>query len=134
MVKSITISRKFIYLLWLFINSFLKLFLLGLNCVPGYRLSDWTSYVSNWDGTIPIGEDDSIRDDCLRLAQKNVKDLVGIYWNFAGGYCRAITSYQSLLPWPNSFPQDKSTTKLCVFSHLIGENGIPLLVQILDSS
>ena len=45
----------------------------------------------------------------------------------------AIESFQSLLPWPKSFPDDKSSTKLCILSHLIGKNGTSLHLQILDS-
>ena len=57
------------------------------------------------------------------LARQNVDNAKGIYWDFNGGKCRAIDHYQKVLPWPTSFPDNQNARKLCIESHLAGNNG-----------
>ena len=64
-----------------------------------------------------MGEDVTNRDDCWKLAHENVNNSVGIMWWYSTGTCRAIQNYQSLLPWPNSFPHRQTEVKLsCVLA------------------
>ena len=99
------------------------IFFLELTCVPGFRrIYDWPIYLSSWGTWIPNGERTSNREICWRLAQENVGNANGIYWDFDAGYCRAVEHYQRLLPWPTSFPHHQSETKLCLKSELVGKN------------
>jgi len=90
-----------------------------LTCVPGYRRNDWISYLSSWGTQISYGESTSNRDECWRLAQQNVGNANGIFWDFKIGICRAIVHYQKILPWPTSFPDDQSRSKLCLKTELV---------------
>ena len=104
------------------------LFLLDLDCVSGYRFNGWKSYASySWFDHVPKGEDISNRDDCWKLAQKNVNNSVGIMWWPGTGTCRAINNYQVLLPWPNSFPDRQNEVKLCILNRVLGKNDAQLL-------
>ena len=103
-------------------NSF-YLELPELTCVPGYRVDDWSNYLSSWYTRVSKGESISNRDDCWMLARQNVDNAKGIYWSFDVGFCRALVHYQEVLPWPTSFPDNQNARKLCIESHLVGKNG-----------
>ena len=104
-----------------------KSFLLDLDCVSGYRFNDWKSYAtSSWFDHVPMGEDISNRDDCWRLAQKNVNNSAGIMWWPGTGTCRAMHNYQILFPWPDSFPDRQNEVKLCIWNRVLGKNDILL--------
>ena len=78
--------------------------------------------MSSWGSPISEGETALNQKDCWTLAQENVGNANGIYWDFASGYCRALTNYNIVLPWPTSFPKDQDRTKLCIKSKLVGKN------------
>ena len=92
-----------------------------LTCVPGWA-NDWSSYMSSWGTWISRGESTSNREECWRLAQQNVGNANGIYWDYDIGYCRALVDYQKVLPWPKSFPNHQDMTKLCLKTELVGKN------------
>lgn len=76
--------------------------------------------MSSWSKRIPIGNKNlDNRDECLSYAVKKDRKIVGIYWSYIRGNCRAIIDIQSILPWPNSFPIQQDSVNLCVMTHLI---------------
>ena len=87
----------------------------GAICAPGYRQSDWTKYLSQWDVNCCKGNTKANRDLCWKKAQKNVLGAVGIWWQYVYGHCRAITNLASLGTLQSTYPNDQSSTKLCVF-------------------
>ena len=95
---------------------------LELTCVPGFRHHDYQQYLSSWGSNIPKGETKWNQQDCWRLAQENVANAYGIYWDFTSGYCRALDDYNKVLPWPTSFPDGRNMIKLCIISNLVGKN------------
>ena len=85
-------------------------------------MNDWKSYASSsWFVHVSMGDDVSNRDDCWRLAQKNVNNSVGIMWWHTTGTCRAIQNFKVLLPWPHSFPDRQNEVKLCIWSRVLGK-------------
>ena len=83
----------------------------------------WASW-SSWSVWISRGENESNMNECWKLAQ--VGGFVGIYWDSLSGFCRELVEYQSLLPWPNSFPYSQNQTMyiqtICIKTSLIGTN------------
>ena len=97
----------------------------SLTCVDGMRSNDWRSYISSWiTGDINAGINVLNRNRCMKLAQENVENSVGIYWSHDVGVCRAIIDVKPLLPWPKSFPDYQSRIKLCVLKNVITDQGM----------
>ena len=78
--------------------------------------------MSSWFTRISKGETTSNQIECWRLAQQNDGNANGIYWNFRHGLCQALNNYENVLPWPTSFPDSRSSIKLCIKSKLVGKN------------
>lgn len=91
-----------------------------LKCVEGDRVRERGKYgYGIWNSNaISSGKNDSNRDECWRLVQANVENAVGIYWDHKAGWCRAINDPKPLLPWPNSFPDYKSSVILCILKNI----------------
>ena len=122
MVVQIKASKRINHIVFQNIAILKIHFCLELTCVPGYRSNDWQSYLSSWVTRISNGESTSNREECWRLAQQNVVNANGIYWDFDYGYCRALVHYQKVLPWPTSFSDIQRHIKLCLKTELLGKN------------
>ena len=80
--------------------------------------------MSSWSTRdINSGTNQSNRDECMRLAQQNVDNTIGILWNHGAGFCRAIFNAEPILPLPESFPDGQSKIKTCILSGVITGQG-----------
>ena len=87
-----------------------------MTCANGYRVSDYTSYLSDWGVAIPGGDTIDNRDLCWSKAQEAVPGAVGIYWDFVGKYCRAIDNLDALGTMQTTYPNFQDRVKLCLWN------------------
>lgn len=83
-------------------------------CSQGFRVSHWRDYLSEWGEDMPKGGGNANANKCWAMAQANVPEAVGTYWDFTYGYCRAITNMTALGAWTTNFTDDHGLRALCV--------------------
>merc|ERR1712161_152273 len=80
-------------------------------CAAGFVEANSMEYLNGKTQSIPAGDTAENLDACWE-AVSNFGNVVGVYWNFVMGTCRAIVDL-SVFSWRGPYPDDQNRVKLC---------------------
>merc|ERR1712161_2976 len=80
-------------------------------CAAGFVEANSMEYLNGKTQSIPPGDTAENLDACWE-AVSNFGNVVGVYWNFVMGTCRAIVDL-SVFSWRGPYPDDQNRVKLC---------------------